>query len=275
MKKLIAVLFLVVALILLFNGLLHSNARRMVTEQLVTVSEPEIAKTYYGQLKGVQDTFLIDSANPFELYVNVAVPDGAQAKKNIWAEIYTLEETPQADGKIFQKKTSVALLDPNKVDWTTSYDSIIGESYLKGAELKDDQSGGNVKGVVEQPGKYYIKVFDINDEDEESNGNFILTIGAKEKISTDEAINTIRILPNIQSSLWGKTQYMAYVNLVGLMLVIPIILFIAIIVFIARKISKKVKKKNTENKDKSDKLENNPQVQAVEKENEEDKSDKV
>ncbi|MBM3192026.1 MAG: hypothetical protein FJZ63_05185, partial [Chlamydiae bacterium] len=54
---------------------------RITESRQTLVPDPEISKAYYGTLTGEPDVYTIEAKEPFDLYVNVLVPDIAGQKK--------------------------------------------------------------------------------------------------------------------------------------------------------------------------------------------------
>lgn len=82
-KVYLAIVFAVCAPVFVF-----AHQPQIVTSRETVVVEPEISKAYYATLAGTPDTYTIDALAPFNLYVNVLVPDIAGQKKRRACEYY-------------------------------------------------------------------------------------------------------------------------------------------------------------------------------------------
>ena len=244
MKKKIIALFTIAVFFLCIAGTATISRLRIVSEEMTTVENPEMSQVFYGELTGSADVFKIDAKEPFDLYVNVLVPNVDGAKKDTMAELYTGENLPgqekTGDGTM-QVKKSVALLDGKKADWQNYSEPLMGENLLKGPEYKDTENNQSLKAVRMDPGEYFIQV--INDDNE---GKYALKIGLKEQFSFGEAVNTLKLIPKINMEFFGKSSVSAFFNLTGLIVLSFIVIFV-LLTIAARKIlirrGKKAKKK--------------------------------
>ncbi|MDD4151867.1 MAG: hypothetical protein PHR68_04595, partial [Candidatus Gracilibacteria bacterium] len=94
MKKRIVALFPIAVFFLCLAATANIPRMRIVSEELTTVANPEISQVFYGEFKGSADVFKIESKEPFDLYMNVSIPDVEGARKDVLAEIYTGENLP-------------------------------------------------------------------------------------------------------------------------------------------------------------------------------------
>jgi hypothetical protein len=109
MKKII-----ILSTILFFISLQTTSAHqpRIPEGNNIVVTNPEISKAYYTQLKGTPHTYTISSEKAFSLYVNILVPDIIGQKQDITAIIIK-------DNDI---KNPFAVLNGNTFKWTPFFE---------------------------------------------------------------------------------------------------------------------------------------------------------
>jgi hypothetical protein len=78
---------MVAAAMLLLPIIASAHQPIIMTGEDVAVTEPEISKAYYATLSGEPHIYRISETRPFELYVNVLVPDIGGQKKDVSAAI--------------------------------------------------------------------------------------------------------------------------------------------------------------------------------------------
>jgi len=89
----------------LLPALAFAHQPRITESRLTQVPEPEISKSYYGKFTGEPDVYTIEETEPFDLYVNVLVPDFAGQKKDVSAVILkNSAELAVLDGANFEWK---------------------------------------------------------------------------------------------------------------------------------------------------------------------------
>jgi len=227
MRK-VSVVPLIIAGFFLLASAVYAHQPRIVTEEKdIQVSDPEISQAFYGELKGTKNVYEIRSDKPFELYVDLLVPDIAGARKDFYAEIYKQEDKTGEGGVAWQTKTTVALLDGTTYDWTKYYEPFGGDDYLKGPEFKDADAK-EVRGRLMDAGNYYIGVFNPDNE-----GKYVLAIGTVEKFALKDILETMKTLPALKTGFFGKSPIAAIFQPIGVFSgsFILIILIIAWLIF--------------------------------------------
>jgi hypothetical protein len=180
-----------------------------VTESRQTiVSEPEISKAYYGKLMGEPDTYIIESATPFQLYVNVLVPDIAVPKKDVSAAVIK-------DGEV---ETPLAVLGGVDASWEKFYEPFGVSTYWRGPEYK----------AAAEPGRYEVRVWSTNND-----SKYSLAIGEGEFFNTAEIWNALRLVPKIKSGFFEESP-ITFIKSpfgYGLIILMYILALIALIVY--------------------------------------------
>jgi hypothetical protein len=63
------------ALLLMIPGISSAHQPRIPEGNEITVTDPEVSKAYYTELKGAPHIYTLFSDVPFVLYINILVPD--------------------------------------------------------------------------------------------------------------------------------------------------------------------------------------------------------
>ncbi len=204
MKRGMLLLFVLVIL----SSFAIAHQPRIVTDapldNPVIVENPEVSKAYYGELKGIEHNYKIESSKEFLFYINILAPDVKDARTDFIVEAMSPE-------------VNVALLKGWDYDWTKFYDDFAGDDYLMGPMFEKTL----------KPGVYYVKVYNAQNA-----GKYSLTIGKKESFPPMEIARTLFTLPKIKKEFFGKSLFSAFFNLFGIFALV-FILAIAGIVFLA------------------------------------------
>lgn len=187
-------------------------------EDPIAVEKPEISKAYYGQLRGEPDYYRIVSEKPFVLYLNILAPDQESARTDTSVDV-------MIGGR------RVATLSAQAAPWTVFYEKFADDRYLRGPELTETVGAGT----------YYLRV-----SNRDNWGKYALAVGNVESFPLDETIKTALTLPVIKKYFFNKPSYSAFLNLVGLFLVIEFFLAAAAVLVIAlliRTITGKMRKR--------------------------------
>lgn len=203
--------FIIIAVFFLFANFVSAHQSRIVTEKTTVVQNPEISQAFYGELKGAKNVFEISSAEPFELYVGLLVPDIEGARKDFYVEIYTQEDIPEEGETNIQKKTSISILNGNDFNWTSFYEPFAGDNYFQGPEYAEIEPGEAARGKQTEPGNYLVQVFNPDNE-----GKYVLAVGTREEFPPAEIINTVKNLPQLKTEFFGKSPLLIFWNLIGL-----------------------------------------------------------
>jgi hypothetical protein len=219
MKKIFAVLFF----FWLLPALAFAHQPRIAEGvEMQVVENPEVSKAYYGELKGGPEFYQITSDKEFKLYLNLLVPDIANIKKDVSAEVYNAD----------YNESPLIALDGLNFNWSQYYEKYAGDNYFKGPEYSAQM----------KPGTYTVKVYSPDNL-----GKYVLAVGEKEDFNLKEVWNTIMLLPRIKAEFFGKPPIMALYNVLGEWLLIGlgvILVLIAVIIFIIKKIYRKNENKN-------------------------------
>jgi len=188
-KKLFPVFLAFLAL--LFFAPRSSDAHQpylVADKSRVKIENPEISKAYYGWLSGSPAVYVIDSANPFRLYVNILVPKIAGSEKDFYV-------------RVSRKGIPFLLLDGQNSDWQEFYEPYGGDYYFKGPEYAENLPEG----------LYAIEVFNS-----QNRGKYALAVGEKEEFSLPEILQTIIVLPVLKKSFFEKSCAEIIFSRVGL-----------------------------------------------------------
>lgn len=154
---------------------------RLVTGTHTTVSEPEISKAYYGQLTGQPQTFRITAQEPFDLYVNILVPDRADQKKDVTATVTKIEGTT----------TTLAVLNRSAASpWKRMWEEFGRDWYWQGEEYKERAT----------PGEYVVEVTSAQND-----SRYSLAIGEAEQFSARDSWNAARLIPALKRDFFGTS----------------------------------------------------------------------
>jgi len=144
------------------------------------VPDPEISKAYYGKLTGAPHVYTISSEKPFQLYVNILVPDLPGQKKDMSAAIVK-------DG---DSARPLAVLDGTKHTWTKFFEEFGHDNYWMGPEYKAQAGAGTYKILVSSPG---------------NDSKYTLAIGEKELFDFKETSNALKLIPKIKRVFFNKS----------------------------------------------------------------------
>lgn len=176
-KFLKLVSFVFVAVFFLVPVFASAHQPHITESRLTEVPDPEISKAYYGKLTGAPDVYTITSAVPFDLYVNVLVPDIEGQKKDVSALV-------QKDGK------QIAILDGTNFEWKKFYEPFGADTYWMGPEYK----------ARVEAGTYEIRVWSSNND-----SKYSLAIGEVEAFDMKEGINAVKLIPQLKKNFFNKS----------------------------------------------------------------------
>lgn len=173
MRALFRNIFLFGFLFLFVPNFALAHQPRIVIEKETIVTEPEISKAYYGKLDGDPHIYKINAQKPFNLYINLLVPDVKGQKKDI-AAIITKNDNVEHP---------IVMLIGANYDWIRFWEKYSRTWYWQGPEFKKDVGAG----------EYEIKIWNgLNDS------KYALAIGEKEDFSFSETLNAIKLIPKIK-----------------------------------------------------------------------------
>ena len=170
MKK----IFYLFVLLFLFSAgsvFAHQPALVFLEKGDVRINNPEISQAFYDQLKGSPRDYFIDSAEGFDLYVNLLIPAGENPGAGYSARIFLLEG---------DREIEMAVIDGANYEWQEFYEPFGRDYYLKGPEFDQQVPSG----------EYKIEVFS-----EDNTGKYVLAVGKKEVFSAKSLLNIYWQLP--------------------------------------------------------------------------------
>jgi len=162
-------------------ALAFAHQPRITESRRTLVPDPEISKVYYGKLTGEPDVYTIVAREPFDLYVNVLVPDIAGQKKDVSAVV--LKDVPPGEGTA--GSAQVAFLDGMNVEWQNFYEPFGADSYYRGPGYK----------ARAEAGTYEIRVWSSNND-----SKYSLAIGQREVFDFKEITNALTIIPELKKN---------------------------------------------------------------------------
>jgi len=214
----------------LIPALAFAHQPRITESRQTLVPDPEISKAYYGKLTGEPDVYTIEAKEPFDLYVNVLVPDIAGQKKDVSA-------TVSKDGK------ELAVLEGTNFEWKQFYEPFGADSYFMGPEYK----------ARAEAGKYEIRVLSSGND-----SKYSLAIGEIEAFDFKETVNVFTVIPELKKNFFEVSPITFIKSPFGWGLIIIMYLLAGIVGLLYRAILKKFAKKSvrgaTNNIGKADRL---------------------
>lgn len=175
----------------------------------IVVQNPEISQAFYGNLNGQPDYYKINSDKPFELYVNILVPQSPGISGN-----FISAQITDSSGK------TIALLDGTKSNWSTMFEEFGGDYYLQGPELTQNVSAGT----------YYIKIFNAN-----NTGKYSMAVGDIESFPADESLNAVITIPLLKEQIFGKSVTALFFEFLGIILALGSIMVLFAMLIMSRK----------------------------------------
>jgi hypothetical protein len=198
----------ILSLVVIAPAIALAHQPRITESRETYVPEPEISKAYYGKLMGEPDTYIIESATPFDLYVNVLVPDIAGQKKDVSATVIKDGETD----------TPLAVLGGADARWEKFYEPFGVSTYWRGPEYK----------ARAESGRYEIRVWSRNND-----SKYSLAIGEGEFFDAGEIWNALRLVPKIKSDFFEESpaSFIKSPFGYGLIIILYILAGIALLTF--------------------------------------------
>jgi hypothetical protein len=224
--KNLSIIFL--ALFLFLPGSAVAHQPRIVKGNFVEITNQEVSQAFYGELRGAQVEYQINSDKEFRLYVGILVPDIPNVRKDISAEIYRVKD---------RGKETVALLDGSQFEWTPFYEEFAKDNYLWGPEYKadDSQKGVELKGRQVPAGEYRIRVFSPSNQ-----GKYCLVTGYLEVFPIKEIFKTLVAVPQIKLHFFNEPVFKVLLSPFGWGSILIFYLISFIVGFLLRVILKKL-----------------------------------
>ncbi|MFA6375977.1 MAG: hypothetical protein WCX69_01080 [Candidatus Paceibacterota bacterium] len=199
--------FLIAAVVCFFAVALPVSAHLPYLEgdkEETVVADPEVSRAYYGWLSRRPAAYLIDSRQPFSLYLNLLAPQIENARLDFSMKIYK-------DGDLLETRSGADAF------WQVDYEPFANDYYLKGPEYEAQMPAGN----------YEIEIYNSG-----NSGNYVLAVGKKEDLSFGQFLRTLAVLPQVKQEFWGKPIWQAYNNFIGLAAFILLVFSLVAIYFI-------------------------------------------
>lgn len=213
-KNFYKVLSLTLFAILILPSFALAHQPRITESRQTQVTSPEISKAYYGKLTGEPDVYVIKATEPFDLYVNVLVPDIAGQKKDVSAVIIK-------DGNV---EKPLVILDGMSFEWKNFYEPFGADTYWMGPEYK----------ARAEAGTYEIRVWSTN-----SDSKYSLAIGEIEAFDGKEGINALTVIPELKKNFFEVSPISFIKSPFGYGLIVIMYILAFIVGFIYRLILKK------------------------------------
>lgn len=195
---------------------------RLNTSPLTEVTDPEISKAYYGVVSVEPHIYHIVSDVPFNLYVNILVPDMAGQKTDMSFLVLKKGE-----------KVPIVAMDSDKTQWKKFFEPFGHDSYMQGGEYKAKAEAGEYRVVVwsKDPVSHYS-----------------LAIGEIENFDLKEIVNAINLIPTIKKNIFNKNPIDFVLSPYGAGYLVTMLLLAFIVGFVYRFIVKKISDKKVKEK---------------------------
>ena len=158
----------------------------------IVIQNPEISQAWYGKLNGQPDYYMINSTKPFELFVNILVPQSPGISSD-----FVFAQVTDSSGK------TIAILGGNQSSWTPMFEEFGGDYYLQGPTFDQNVSAGT----------YYIKIFNQN-----NTGKYSLATGAIESFPPYESLKALVTIPLLKEQIFGKPVTSLFFEFLGIIL---------------------------------------------------------
>jgi hypothetical protein len=216
--KLNKLLFFTLFTFFVFAPVFASAHQPLITESRLTqVPDPEISKAYYSKLTGEPDTYVIQTSDAFDLYVNVLVPDTDGQKKDVSAVIIKDGDTEKP----------LAALEGTNFEWKKFYEPFGADTYWMGPEYK----------ARAEAGTYTIRVWSSNND-----SRYSLAIGEIEKFDGTEGLNALTLIPKIKKVFFNKSPISFILSPFGWGLIVTMYILAFITGFLYRALLKRFAK---------------------------------
>jgi len=177
MKIVSGLIGILIAVSVYGQGTVYAHQPRIVESTEITITDPEISKAYYGELTGEPHVYRLDAKEPFNLYVNVLVPDIAGQKKDVSAVI-------------FKDAVEIVALEGSLYPWKQFVEPFGNDKYWMGPEYR-------ARG---ESGQYEIRVYSSNND-----SKYSLAVGEIEAFDGKEGMNALSIIPKLKSEYFNTS----------------------------------------------------------------------
>lgn len=226
MKKVFVNILAVTTLFLVLPTVVSAHQPRFINEnnQTIIVKNPEISQAFYGKLIGLPATFQVSSKTPFNLYVNLLVPDLPGARTDFVMDIYSTGTNNTYFPLSLSENQIIQKLKSN--NWYKYFEEFARDDYLKGPEFEKVVPAGDYSLVLSNP---------------QNKGKYVVAIGKVESFPLEKMPETFEQLIKVKVNTFNKPWYSAFLNIFGAA-ILGIVLIIALIIFILRKLLLKRKR---------------------------------
>ena len=190
------------------------------------VTDPEISKAYYGELKGNAHYYKITSSEEFLFYAGILSPKVNDSYK--WLSLDVLDKD---ENIIYQA-------DGSRFSWKAWYEPYARDYYWKGPEIGTDTNSEFKTSFTLEAGTYVIKVYN-----EDNSGHYSLAVGEAEFFGAnlwEQTLTWTPILfyigPYMDIVHWQKFDVRAYIPHIALLVLFFAMYFLIKKTFFRKKI---------------------------------------
>lgn len=213
--------FPIIALLLILSPVsAFAHQPRLVDQPNVTVVAPEISKAYYGELTGQRQEYRISSKVPFDLYMNILVPDIKGQSRDFSVSVIRLNSP---DSKFYAK------LDGMNFEWTRFWEPYGADWYWKGPEVR----------MKAEAGDYEILV-----QNSTNRGKYALAIGETEAFDAKETWNALKVIPILKHDFFEESPINFILSPFGWGYILATYVLVLIVGLLAHLIFKRLTRKS-------------------------------
>lgn len=203
--KIIRTAFITLVCFLISIESVSAHQPRLISgNRTVVITKPEVSQAFYATLEGNPHLYQIDTSREFQLYLGLLVPELPRIDKDITAMVFRL--TP---GGI---KETLFVLDGEAAHWETYFEPFAGDRYFKGPEQTETVPAG---------------LYQIQVSSRDNQGKYVLAVGREEKFTVTETAAMIAAIPALKRDFFEKNPITAFINLVGLFILLSLMVLIA------------------------------------------------
>lgn len=179
----------------------------------ITVENAMLSQAFYGRTPKGTVTYTLNEQEPFELFVQVLVPDQSGVQTQLDLSVVKIN----VDGTTTPVSTIVR---GSEMTWTRFYEPFGMDAYLQGPSIRQSVDAGT----------YSVRVTSVQEGEP-----YVFVVGEKEFFTAREFREAMRMLPEIKREVFGLTGISVYINgftlfFAGIVLVIIVIVIIAVVV---------------------------------------------
>lgn len=207
MKK----IFFISIILFFIAGPVFAHQPRVVKEEVV-ITDPEISRAFYSELKGESEKYTIKSDKDFLLYLNLLVPKNTNPDGRY--SLYIFDKNG--------KKIDQLLAESEK--WKEFYEEFGRDYYFMGPEYEKKMKAG----------EYSVEVFS-----KDNTGKYVLAVGKTESFPFSEIVNAIWLVPQLKMGFFGSSPWGFLLSPFGFIPLAVLGLVIFVIIILIKKLSKK------------------------------------